>query len=35
MSPSLPSQVNRSNDGGMSSDPYDRPAQTFPKLPAE
>src|SRR5215831_8498019 len=35
MSPSRPSQANPGYDGGMSSDPYDRPAQTFPKLPLE
>jgi len=35
MSTSRPSQVNAGYDGGMSSDPYDRPAQTFPKLPSE
>ena len=35
MSPSRPSQANAGYDGGMSSDPYDRPAQTFPKLPLE
>src|SRR5215472_529683 len=35
MSPSRPSQANADYDGGMSSDPYDRPAQTFPKLPLE
>jgi thioredoxin reductase (NADPH) len=35
MSPSRPSQISPGYDGGMSSDPYERPAQTFPKLPPE
>src|SRR5215467_3430362 len=33
--PVSPSRANAGYDGGMSSDPYDRPAQTFPKLPPE
>jgi thioredoxin reductase (NADPH) len=35
MSPSRPSKYVSRNDGAMPTDPYDRPAQTFPKLPPE
>jgi thioredoxin reductase (NADPH) len=35
MSPSRPSKFGSGYDGAMPTDPYDRPAQTFPKLSAE
>ena len=35
MSPSRPSKSVSGYDGAMPTDPYDRPAQTFPKLPPE